>query len=153
MNLSSGLIRDKRKVLNSKLVYRNSSQSPKSIFYVKIPMVTREDNLLDQKYNPESHSNQKTASEFRIRVKVKTPKISRDKHPESLKQFKMPEVNLSRSFSKLKNTLLRGVNINDSFKKQQRCFSNSNTRRRDSERFFIPGKYKKIVVTLNNLLS
>lgn len=156
MNLSANTLRDKRHIFEYKRPTKNSSQSPKSIFFVKIPKVTREDLLLPEASTiKDCISNKKATSEIRIRTRilVKAQDSCKIKCIDPVKQFKIPDVDSAQSLLRPRNSFFRGINLHEIEKARRRCLSNSNKRFQSVNRELVPGKYKKIVVTLNNLLS
>ena len=155
MNLSANTLRDRRHIEYQKTA-KSSSQSPKSIFYVKIPKVTREDLRIPEASSiKDCISNRKASSEIRIRTRilVKAKDSCKIKFIDPVKQFKMPEADSAQSLFRPRNSFFRGINLHEIEKSRKRYLSNSNKRFHSVNRELVPGKYKKIVVTLNNLLS
>ena len=126
-------------------------ESKKNIFEVKIPFVRCEKTSLDLKEETKEPISlgpkNKIISETRIRKRFRLPFL-----PESIRRFDVSTP--LKSVSNIKTSPKHGhSNTNGYIQNQKRSSSTLNTRYRDMKNLAVPGRFREIVVILNNLLS
>lgn len=151
MNLKGSSLNLKIRKKRSRIFQSRELDPKKIVFEVKIPFVQQEETFSQppkEFLRPvRLRSDSKQTSESRIRNKFRVS-VS----PESVKTFKIPETFNSPSTIKLPFRH-NYINFSDFKSSQKRSSSTLNTRNTENKQYFVPGKYKKIVVLLNNLLS
>lgn len=151
MDLKGSSLNLSKKEKRSRILKSKESDLKKFICEVKIPYVQQEDDLsqpVKKFLRPvRLKSESKQISERQIRNKFRVSMT-----PESVKTYKIPEAFNSPSIIKLQ--FRHNITNPAEFKfNPKRSSSTINTRNTENKQYFVPGKYKKVVVLLNNLLS
>lgn len=151
MNLKGSGFSLRKKDYYTKSFKSNRLESKKNIFEVKIPFVRCEKNSFELEKEIKGpiklRSENKIVTETQIRKRFRVPFL-----PESVRRFSIPKPLKSASITKF-SPKHNYSNTNDYIRNQNRSSSTLNTRYRDIKQFAVPGKYKEIVVILNNLLN